>query len=91
MDIPQKRCSRCKQYFPASREHFSPHKLTNDGLETRCKACIREKNHKYLEENREKENARKKKRREDNPDKVRDYNQQYRTENVEKVRGIVKQ
>jgi hypothetical protein len=90
MDVPQKRCSKCKGYFPASREFFSPHKLTSDGLETRCKACIREKNHQYLEENRDKEKARKKKWREDNPDKVRDYNKQYRIDNQEKVLAAVK-
>ena len=41
--IPPKRCSTCKEFFPATREYFSPHKETRDKLESRCKGCNRER------------------------------------------------
>ncbi len=91
MDVRMKKCTKCKVEYPATREYFSTHKKTKDGLETRCHACIREKNRLYREKNNEKEKARKKKWREENPEKVKAYNSWYRNEYPEKVRFILSQ
>lgn len=48
--VPQKQCSICKNYFPATREYFSPHKTTRDKLEGRCKSCQRERSRKRRED-----------------------------------------
>ena len=88
MDIATKRCSKCGVEYPATHENFSPQKYTRDRLETRCRACERERNRRYREQNRQKEIERKRQWRAENPDKVRGYNQWYRAEYRDKVREI---
>lgn len=39
--IPQKRCTRCKQYLPATPEYFVRSKNEKDGLHGYCKPCWR--------------------------------------------------
>lgn len=41
--IPEKRCTKCGKYFPATTEYFTRHKAHRDGLYTWCKTCTREK------------------------------------------------
>jgi hypothetical protein len=38
----EKRCSKCKEYWPADTEFFYPAKRELDGLNPWCKACYRE-------------------------------------------------
>lgn len=38
-DTPKKRCSRCGEYFPPTREYFYADKKTPDGLYYHCKKC----------------------------------------------------
>lgn len=40
--IPQKRCTKCGQEFPATTEYFHRHKNKLDGLRPRCKQCRHE-------------------------------------------------
>lgn len=40
--IPQRRCSRCNQEFPATLEYFYQTKNTKLGLSRRCKQCVKE-------------------------------------------------
>lgn len=42
--IPQRKCSRCNQEFPATLEHFYPVKNTKLGLTARCRQCVAEVN-----------------------------------------------
>lgn len=45
--VPQKTCTYCKKTFPATREFFYAHKTLKDGLQTRCKECLKKKEHKH--------------------------------------------
>src|SRR6266699_3203019 len=40
LDTPQKQCSKCKQFFPATTAFFNKH--SRDGLQPHCKACRKE-------------------------------------------------
>lgn len=52
--IPQKRCSKCKQFFSATTEYFNRAKKASDGLRTECKVCRRPSTHAYYRLNKEK-------------------------------------
>lgn len=38
-DVPQKQCSKCKIWLPATAEYFYRHRRKPDGLEPSCKTC----------------------------------------------------
>src|SRR5690349_10629503 len=42
-----KRCSKCGQEFPATREYFNAHNQSKDGLRPMCKSCRREQDKNY--------------------------------------------
>jgi hypothetical protein len=64
-----KYCSGCEQTKELTE--FGKHSGHRDGLASRCKVCKTASAKKYLENNREKERARKRKYLENNPEKVR--------------------
>ena len=37
--VPQKQCTKCKEWFPATPEYFYRHKKSRDGLYYSCKTC----------------------------------------------------
>jgi len=39
MIVPQKQCTKCHEWKPATPEHFYRHKKSPDGLYPQCKAC----------------------------------------------------
>lgn len=39
--IPQKRCSKCKQFYPPTTEYFHRNKNAKDGLNWSCKSCAK--------------------------------------------------
>jgi len=46
--IPQKQCSKCKNFFPATPEFFQRnHRKMKDGLVNQCKPCRNKKNREY--------------------------------------------
>ncbi len=53
--VTEKRCSACGQVKPASE--FGTRQKNRDGLQGKCKLCIRRYQQKWNEENREKVNA----------------------------------
>lgn len=42
MQVPEKRCTKCGEYFPATAEYFYRNGARRDGLDTWCRACRRE-------------------------------------------------
>lgn len=69
--IPQKRCSVCKQPYPATKEFFGVHVKHLDGLRSECRNCQRIRNKQW---------------KIDNPDKVKLSGKRYRIDNREKKR-----
>lgn len=69
--IPQKKCTKCGNFFPASNEYFNKEPHAKDGLCGQCKACFRE--HRRI-------------RYAEHPEKQREYNQRYYKEHLEKER-----
>ena len=65
-----KRCSRCKQEWPATAEYFHRKKTSTDGLDSGCKKCAAELAREYYEANRE---------------KVVESNREYREANREQI------
>lgn len=45
--ITEKKCSTCKEVFPATIEFFYPNKCSSDGLQYQCKKCQSEYSKKY--------------------------------------------
>lgn len=68
-DTPTKRCSRCKEYFPATTEYFTLHK---GSLYCHCRPCVKLDKKESHERNREKDNARVAKWHQDHPEKRRE-------------------
>ena len=52
--IPQKQCTKCEQFYPATTEYFHRDKKNKDGFVNRCKDCVRVKSSLYYAENSEK-------------------------------------
>lgn len=75
---PAKRCSKCGHEFPQTPAYFSRSQKSKDGLKSRCKPCQREDYLIYRQNNLEKELARHKRYRDENPDTVRAINKAYR-------------
>ena len=71
----EKICNCCKQIKNVSE--FSKHKGKKDGYSTNCLVCIRKKNKKYRDNNRDKENQRIYKFLSKNPDYHRNYMKNY--------------
>ncbi len=61
METEKKRCSACK--IEMSLTEFNICKATKDGLQSRCKTCIKAHGHKYYQANKAKLNERQKWRR----------------------------
>lgn len=43
--VPQKRCSKCGQYYPPTTEYFKPEKRNRNGLNAQCYNCTRAYDH----------------------------------------------
>lgn len=39
-EVPQKQCSKCKEWLPATAEYFHRNKASADGLVSACKECL---------------------------------------------------
>lgn len=82
--IPQKRCNKCGQEFPATAKYFYRDRSKRDGLRTDCRACRHKYYRTYYEANRERvlEHNR---QRPYNPETDREYGRRYRARHSEKV------
>lgn len=48
-ETPLKRCKKCGKQYPATREFFRKHRDFKDGLNSRCKFCVKEQNAEYYQ------------------------------------------
>lgn len=79
-----KTCSRCKE--AKSKSEFGKDKSQKDGLQHRCKACRKESNNKYYEQNKEAIREKGRKYREANREAIREQRRKYREANREVIR-----
>ena len=77
-----KKCSRCKEFKVI--EAFHKNKSRKDGRAWECKACKKEHNRKYRQENPEKIAERKHKYYKENFEKIAEQKRKYKQENFEK-------
>ena len=78
-----KKCSRCKEFKVI--EAFHKNKSRKDGRAWECKACKKEHNRKYRQENPEKIAERKHKYYKENFEKIAEQKRKYKQENFEKI------
>lgn len=97
--IPQKRCSKCFEYKPATTEYFRKASKEKSGLTARCKVCLhqddalyREKNpehgKQWYEDNKDRINAQRKAEYESSPEKYRKLGRDYYAEHSEHIREL---
>ena len=89
MESHSKTCTKCKETKP--RGEFSKSRKVKDGLQSQCKACRRQYNKQYYQENREQVLERQKQYYQENREQVLEYNKQYYQENREQVLEYNKQ
>ena len=51
-DTPQKQCSKCKKFFPATSVFFTSDKSKKDGFYTKCRECRKQYRDEHREETR---------------------------------------
>lgn len=79
--IPQKRCTKCGETFPATASHFNRDKRRLDGLRSDCKAC----QHAYYVANREHFHAVNREHRAKNHERIIAYKREYNAANREAI------
>ena len=79
-NLISKECSKCHEIKPVSE--FSKCKSKTDGLEAKCKECIK----KYIQENKDKIKEKNKKYRQENKDKIKEKRKKYKQENKDKIK-----
>lgn len=89
--IPLKRCSKCKNVFPATLEYFHKSSRAKDGLRTECKTCRVSSSHNYYERNSEKIGAYVSEWQRNNYEKWREYSIKSRHKNPEPSRQAARQ
>jgi hypothetical protein len=71
--IPQKQCSRCKDFYPPTTEHFHANKKREDGLSVWCKICANTNRKRLFKECPEVRQAYKERNRK----RIQDYDNEY--------------
>lgn len=100
--IPQKRCTKCGETFPATLEYFYKYRTSRDGLMSICKTCKRAykvqrynsnpERHRaysrqYHHEHRDERHAYLRRWLKDNPDKKREIDKRWRENNRDRKRA----
>lgn len=78
-----KKCSKCGETKPLSE--FSPHKNKKDGIDSRCRKCVREYNIKYHKDNYKIIQLQQKRKYETNKEIILANNRKIYQENKEKI------
>ena len=81
-----KRCTKCGEEFPATKEYFRARKLSKDGLKSECKICLKETDKKYRENNREKIFESSERYKKANIVKMKQYHIGYYADNMIKIK-----
>lgn len=82
-----KRCTGCGEEKPATREFFDGNKGCRDGLNPRCKSCIKTARRAHYEANKEKINAKNRDYYKANKEKSATTNKLWAENNKERVRA----
>jgi len=77
-------CNRCGQEKPSSE--FYSHPKTKDGLHPYCIVCMKKYNREYYKKHKKRIDKKVVNWRKENPDKVREWNRQYRERHPEEIR-----
>ena len=81
-----KRCTGCRQKYPATDEFFRPNKQRNNHLGSRCKQCRSEAKQRWREKNRDKDRAASLRWQKNHPEKANARNKRYRDRHPDKMR-----
>src|SRR5437016_1715565 len=81
-DTPQKQCSKCEQFFPATSEFFP---ISKGKLVARCKLCGKAYSKRYHEAHKDEENEKGRQYYAANRDKVLERQRQYEEGNRDKI------
>lgn len=71
--IPQKQCSKCKQWFPATLEYFLKRSNAKDGLRNHCRQCSTKYGQDYRKKHEDKEKRYRKQYYIDNKEQLKEY------------------
>ena len=82
-----KQCSACKEWFPATLEHFYGHKLHRDGLDNCCRDCRKAKTRGWYQAHVEEAAEYQKQYRETNKSHLKAYKQQRYVEHGNELRA----
>lgn len=85
----EKRCSACRNFFPATPEYFPRQKSSKDGLKTLCKPCQLEYNHAYYASHRKEISEQRKGYYQEHSHHLREYSAKYREDHPEEVRQSI--
>jgi hypothetical protein len=79
-----KKCCRCKQEFPATKEYFYACNKSKDGLRWECKSCKTEAQREYREKYKEITTEKRRQYKEKNREKILIQSREYNLKNKEK-------
>lgn len=83
--VMNKKCCRCKQDFPATKEYFYACNKSKDGLRWECKSCKAKAQHEYRGKYKESVSEKRKQYKEKNKEKIKIQNRKYYLNNKEKI------
>jgi len=86
-----KKCNKCREEFPATKEYFYAKKDTKDGIQGICKKCEAEHKRQYHKANKKEIAELQKKYRDANKEKESKRGKKYRDANKEKVAKRIKE
>lgn len=84
--IPQKRCTKCGNEYPATAEYFKADKRNRSGLHSWCRECERVSSTRWNDEHPERMYENNKNWKHNNPDKVLKSKGNYRRKHTEQIR-----
>ena len=84
-NLISKECDECHEIKPVSE--FNKCKSKTDGLQTKCKECLK----KYRQGNAKYRKEYQKQYQKDNAERLKEYHKQYQKDNVEKIKEYQKQ
>lgn len=81
--MEMRRCTKCGEEKPATREYFNVDKSRSDGFKSHCKECIK----RHYQENADRINERQRRYYQENAERIIEGQLRYQQENAEKIRA----